>query len=121
MQRTKAGRVALQFTATRDFFLKRLLLCRRNVVQRSPIPKTIHPACPGPQPLCWPTGGGRPNGQLTSIRSPFSTGLGSFAVLDVPVGTLENHSRDALLLQGACGPALGGFGRCLIRSGSDSS
>src|SRR4051812_2323628 len=121
MQRTKAGRVALQFTATRDFFLKRLLLCRRNVVQRSPIPKTIHPACPRAATimLAYRWGAAQRPAHLDSVT--IFDWLRFVCCIRRPVGTLENHSRDALLLQGACGPALGGFGRCLIRSGSDSS
>src|SRR4051795_10284282 len=69
--------------------------------------KQSHPACPRAASIMLADRWRAPQGASTSFRSRFWTGLGSIAVLNVPVhlGTVENHSRDALLLQGACGPA----------------
>jgi len=68
------------------FLDKRLLLCRRNVVQRSPIPKTIHLACPRAATIMLADRWAAAQGPAHLDSDPFSTGLGSIAVLDVPVG-----------------------------------
>src|SRR4051795_11190141 len=120
MQRTKAGRVALQFTATRDFLDKRPGCGAGTSFQRWLIPITMDPPAPRTQALCWPTGGGSPTDQLTSIRSRFSTGLGSIAVLEVMFqlgGRTREHSRAASFLDCASRLGFGGFGRCLIQPG----